>query len=184
MADARIRDGQGLRLAAAAPAGLVVLRVRADDAETRLALAAALGTALPLSPAQPTGIAGARLFWTSPDALLLDLDASADVASTVERLAAALSGRHAAVHDVTDARTWFTIGGPHARAVLAKGTGIDLDPRALPPGAAALTRFAGLTVLLAHRDDGARYELLADRAVEDWLWAWLLDAGDEYAVAR
>lgn len=179
MAETRSLDVNGLRLTCEAPAGLVVLRVRADDAESRRVLASSLGVALPASPSTPILAPAMRVFWTAPDALLLDAGSASDAASLTGRLARAVTGCHVAMHDASDARTRFVLIGARACAFLAKATSIDLDPRAFPVGAAAMTRFAGLTALLFHRDATPSFEVLVDRPLEAWLWAWLEDATRE-----
>lgn len=186
MSEQRAFDGIGLRLAAVAPGGLLAIRVRADDATARRAVGEALAMTLPTTPSRPSFAATRRLYWTAPDAILLDLDASIGAQALAIDLTSRLASHHVALHDVGDARTRIIVSGKNARTILAKGTGIDLDPRCFPPGAAALTRFAGLTTLLVHQggaEDGSsepRYELLIDRPTADWLWTWLLDAAREF----
>jgi len=177
MAETRMFGNGRLRLAREAPTGLIAVRVRAGDSEARRTLATTLGLDLPPSPSAPTVAAAIRLFWTAPDALLLD----GVGATEAERLGRALSRHHIAIHDVTDARTRFTIAESDAPALLGKATSLDLDASTFPVGAAALTRVAGLTGLLFLRDQSPSYELLTDRPVEDWLWAWLVDAAGEFA---
>jgi sarcosine oxidase subunit gamma len=175
MSDARAFQTSGLRLGRAPAAGLIVLRVRADDVEARTAAAAALGAALPTGPARPIGATGLRLYWTAPDAVLLDVGQD-EVAAWTSRLARALAGRHAAVHALGDARTRFVLAGSGARGVLAKGTGIDLDPRSFPIGGAALTRLAQIPVLIECTHAEPVFALLAERPLEEHLWTWLVDA--------
>ncbi len=175
MSDARSFQTHGLRLSHAPAPGLIVLRLRADDADARAALAAALGAALPTGPARPTVAAGLRLYWTAPDSVLLDVGPD-DVAAWIARLASALAGRHAAVHALGDARTRFVVAGTAARGVLAKGTGIDLDPRSFPVGGAALTRLAQIPVLIACTHAEPSFAILAERPLETHLWTWLVDA--------
>ena len=92
------------------------------------------------------------------------------------RLRAALGGRHVATVDISDSRTVFAAGGPAARDLLASGTGIDLHPRAFHTGAAALTRFASLPVLLTQTSDTPAFELFVERAAEDYVSQWLSEA--------
>lgn len=175
MADTREFQASGLQLGRAPANGLIALRLRADDLEARTAAAAALGAALPTSPARPIGATGLRLYWTAPDAVLLDVGQD-DVDGWTKRLAAALDGRHAAIHPLGDARTRFIVAGTAARRVLAKGTGIDLDPRSLPIGGAALTRLARIPVLMECTHAEPVFAILAERPLEEHLWAWLVDA--------
>lgn len=175
MSETRAFQTPGLRLGRAPASGLIVLRVRANDVETRTAAATALGAALPTGPARPIAATGLRLYWTAPDTVLLDVGQD-DVAAWTARLARALAGRHAAVHDLGDARTRFVVAGSAARGVLAKGTGIDLDPRGLPIGGAALTRLAQIPVLIECTHAEPIFAILAERPLETHLWTWLVDA--------
>ncbi len=175
MADSREFKAAGLQLGCAPASGLIQLRLRADDVESRAIAAGALGAALPTDPARPIGATGLRLYWTAPDAVLLDVGQD-DVAGWIAKLAQALDGRHVALHALGDARTRFIVAGGSARQVLAKGMGIDLDPRRFPVGAAALTRLAQLTVLIECTHHEPVFALIVERQVEDHLWSWLVDA--------
>jgi sarcosine oxidase, subunit gamma len=175
MPESREFKAAGLQLGCAPAPGLILLRLRADDVEARAIAAGALGVALPTDPARPIGATGLRLYWTAPDAVLLDVGQD-DVERWIDRLTGALDGRHAALHALGDARTRFIVAGSSARQVLAKGTGIDLDPRRFPVGGAALTRLAQLGVLIECTHDKPVFALIVERPVEDHLWSWLVDA--------
>lgn len=176
MSERRRFEAPGLVLTCAPAPGLIVLRLRADDPDARAIAAGVLGVTLPSGPARPVLGPAQDVFWTAPDAFLLDAG-SAEVASNVAAgLRAALAGRHAACHPIGDARTRFEVAGDAAPGVLEKGTGIDLDPRVFTPGSAALARFASLTVLLVRRDAAPALAILADRPAGTYLWDWLTDA--------
>lgn len=175
MSEIRSFQTPGLRLGYAPAPGLIVLRLRADDHDTRRAAADALGAALPTGPARPTVATGLRLYWTAPDTVLLDAGQD-DVAAWVARLASGLAGHHAAVHALGDARTRFVAAGSAARGVLAKGTGIDLDARSFPIGGTALTRLAQIPVLIECTHVEPIFAILAERPLETHLWTWLVDA--------
>jgi heterotetrameric sarcosine oxidase gamma subunit len=164
----------------AAP-GLLLLRLRADDAAARAAAAAALGTTLPRGPATPVASPGLTLYWTAPDAVLIDAGTAEARAALQARLAPALCGHHAALVALGHARCRATLRGPGAGRLLAKGTGLDLDPERFPAGTAALTRLALVTVLLHRLDDTPCFALYADRAAETYLRAWLTDAARDLA---
>lgn len=169
-------EAPGLALTETSAAGLVVLRLRADDDAARAAAAAILGVGLPAGPARPVLGAPHDLFWTAPDAVLADAGTASAAAALVDRLRTGLVGHHAACHAIGDSRARFDIVGAGARGLLAKGTGIDLDARAFGPGSAALTRFALLPVLLVCRDAAPGFSVFADRPVGAYLRDWLVDA--------
>ncbi len=116
-----------------------MITIRADLGSA--ALAAALG-GLGLSVPSPRGItqAGDKLLaWMSPDELLLACDYGA-APGIAESLSAALSGEHALVVVVSDARARFTISGPKADEVLMKIAPVDVAT--LPAGRMHRTRAA------------------------------------------
>ena len=133
MSDRREFRTARLRLAAEPTGGLVALRIRVDDPDTRALVGAALALALPMTPRRPARRADLTIHWTAPDAWLL----AGDAATLIASLRHALGSRHAAIVDVSDARARFTIAGPAARGLLAKGTGIDLDAAQFAIGDAA-----------------------------------------------
>lgn len=166
----------GLVLTRAPAPGLIVLRLRADDAGARTAAAAALGAALPPGPARPVLGPPRDIFWTAPDAFLLDAGSAEAAAGLACELRAALAGRHAACHPIADARACFGVAGAAAAGLLAKGTGIDLDPRVFVPGSAALSRLASLPALIVRRDAAPAFAIFVDRPAGTYLWDWLTDA--------
>jgi heterotetrameric sarcosine oxidase gamma subunit len=155
-------EAPGLVLTRAPAPGLVMLRLRAGDAQARAVAAAILDTGLPAGPAHPVLGAPQDLFWTAAD--------------LVDRLRVGLAGHHAACHAIGDARARFDVTGAASRGLLVKGTGIDLDARVFAPGTAALTRFALLSVLLVCRDAAPSFSIFADRPIAAYLWDWLVDA--------
>lgn len=182
MADVTKFDGPALSLKRTPADGLIILRLRADDILAQAAVARALGSGLPQTPRQPLETAAFRIFWTAPNAWLIETR-SGDAAALAARLSEALADQHAAVVEASDARTVFRISGAAARRLMAKGTGIDLHPRAFKAGEAALTRFAALTVLVHQISDEPAFVLYAERPAEDYLWTWFTDAADEFGVA-
>lgn len=176
MSDRREFQTPRLRLGTEPTGGLVALRMRADDRMTHAVAAAALALALPTSPRRPARRPDLIAYWTAPNAWLL----AGDAVTIGARLGAALAGSHVAIIDISDARTRFTIGGPAARDLLAKGTGIDLAPTRFGAGDAALARFADLAVLLDCVSDAPLFHVIVDRPATEHLWAWLLDAAREF----
>ena len=159
---------EAVTIAMAPPLRLVAVRVRAEDGATRTTLADAWGAALPDGPRRPVAAKGFRIFWIAPDHLWAMADAEPDAVDAA-RLRETLRDRHIAVLDITDSRTIFRVAGAGAREVLAGATGVDLHPRAFTTGAAALTRFAALPVLLTQVSDGPAFEIVADRPAETYL---------------
>ncbi|MHB2167872.1 sarcosine oxidase subunit gamma [Alsobacter sp. R-9] len=92
-------------------------------------------------------------------------------------------GQSASVIDQSDGRGVLRLSGPRARDVLAKGTGIDLHPRAFAPGDAAMTWCAHVDVTLWQRDAEPTYDLVIPRGFAGSFWHWLEESSAEYGVA-
>jgi sarcosine oxidase subunit gamma len=85
----------------------------------------------------------------------------------------------ASVSDQSHGRVTITISGPRARDVLAKGTPVDLDPRAFGPGRVAATQMAHVGVHLAQVGADA-FELSVFRGFAEDFWDWLAEMSAEY----
>src|SRR2546421_267348 len=84
-----------------------------------------------------------------------------------------LAARRAQVTDLSASRIIIEIAGPGARALLEKGCGLDLHPRAFTPGCCAQTLFAKLPVIL-DQTSAASYRLFVRRSAARWLCDWLI----------
>lgn len=159
--------------AAALPIRAPGFTAEALDAGTLLEMrAGAIGVLdglLPMPPCTACDRADWRLIWTRPDARLLH-HPTRD-AELPAPLAAVRHDRRCAVADLSHARAFFRLSGPHVRDVLACGTPVDLRPRAFSSGRAVRTVCAGFPVLLDHRADHVL--LMTDAplaaALRDWL---------------
>ena len=115
-----------------------------------------------------------RLLGIGPDTWLLVAE---DDATTSRELN---SDRFHAALDQSHAWTRLVISGPNARAVLAKGCVLDLDPEQFPGGACAATGFARMRIVLWRPGEGSRYDLLVGRSYALSLWEWLSEAALEF----
>ena len=91
-----------------------------------------------------------------PRPVAADLPAGRHAASSSAACARRSSGSHHALTDVSDGLVTFTLAGPSARDVLAKGCPLDLHPRAFTPGSCARSLLAKADVLLHLHADEAR----------------------------
>src|SRR5207244_11871907 len=91
---------------------------------------------------------------TAPDGVAPDL---------MGRITRALASRQATVTDLSASRAVIEISGPRARALLEKGSGLDLHPRAFGPGSCAQTLFAKLPVILDQTSAATSYRILVHR---------------------
>ena len=94
-------------------------------------------------------------------------------------LAAKLGGL-ASITDQSDGRGVIRVSGPQARAALAKGTPIDLHPRAFWPGSAATTVIGLIGVQLWQVDDAPTYDIAVFRGYAGSFWRWLAASAAEF----
>jgi sarcosine oxidase subunit gamma len=134
------------------------------------------GLGLP-PPGRSSDADGAAFLWIGPGRWLAVArdEAGGDLAATLgERFGAAAS-----LTDIGHARVAIRISGPRTRDLLAKGTGIDLHPRAFAGGACAGTLVGHVAaLLLAVADDAIDVYVARSYALD--FWEWLTDAAAEF----
>jgi sarcosine oxidase, subunit gamma len=135
-------------------------------------------------PCYPNTTAGRDPFiwWLGPERWLVSSEESRAPELIVD-LRAATEGHLAAIVDISDSLTFIQLVGKAARELLARGTSLGLDDRALGPGRCARTRFANLPVLLRPLEENA-YELLVDRSEAQFLLDWLRDSSLGLELSR
>ena len=103
-------------------------------------------------------------------------------ASAADQMAAlpVLLANIAAVAEQGDGRVVLEISGPCARAALAKGIPVDLDPRAFQPGDAAQTMASHLNLHIALLDPSPVFELIGSASFAGSLWSWLSSSAAEF----
>lgn len=82
----------------------------------------------------------------------------------------------AAVTDLSHGYIAFSLCGTAARDLLAKGTAVDLHPRAFRPGDVAVTAFGQARVILRQQDTTPAYEIMVSRSYARSLRDWLAEA--------
>lgn len=171
------------------PSGLTLRECRIASAATLLArrgreadlaarVRAGLGLTLPGIPAVAHG-GEIMAAWSGPGHwFVLGREEPEALVDRLETMCAA----SATVIDQSDARVLFELAGPSARAVLAKGVGIDLDPSVFGPGAVHVAPCAHITVQLWCVDAGPRYRIaLAQSYRASWL-EWLRASAAEFGL--
>ena len=141
------------------------------------------GVPLPLQPNRVASMRRVRTLWLGPDEWLVTAPEGA-APDLIGRLIRALASRHATVSDLSASRAIIEITGRRGRALLEKGCGLDLHPRAFGPGACAQTLFAKLPVIIDQTSAAPAYRLFVGRSTARWLAEWLIDAAQEFGVAR
>jgi sarcosine oxidase subunit gamma len=160
------------------------INLRADPADVALmgAIENVLGYGLPRDANRTNGERSRGALWLGPDEWLVTVPGGQEIA-LFEALFQAAAGHHAALSDVSDARTVLTLSGPRAREVLEKGCSLDLHPRAFQTGHCAQTRLARAAILLHQTADAPAYDIHVAWSFAAYLWVWLEDAAAEYGVA-
>ncbi len=85
----------------------------------------------------------------------------------------------ASVSDQSHGRVMIRIEGPKARALLAKGTPVDLHESEFPIGKSALTQMAHVSVHLT-RTGKDEFTLSVFRGFSESFWEWLLSQAGEF----
>lgn len=94
----------------------------------------------------------------------------------------ALSAAGGALFDVSAARIAWTIAGPRAENVLAKGCPLDLDRRAFAADTCAQSLYGHVGVLIVRSGDASTFTLAVPRSYARDAWHSLLLAAAEYGV--
>ena len=129
--------------------------------------------------AQATAAAlkGSDAQWAGPDQWFV-LAENRGEGALYRELKAKLSGL-ASVSDQSHGRVVLRLVGPKARAVLAKGTPVDLHPDVFPVGKSALTQMAHVGVHLT-RVGADGYDLSVFRGFAESFWEWITEQAEEF----
>ncbi|WP_104202437.1 sarcosine oxidase subunit gamma [Billgrantia saliphila] len=139
---------------------------------------------LPL-PARPNSLSldesGERsIQWLSPDEWLVIVPGGEEC-ELEGTLREALGDAHYAIVNVSGGQTLLELEGDKVCELLMKSTPYDVHPMAFPVGKGVTTVFAKSSLIL-RRVGETRWELVLRRSFADYLYRWLLDAGEEYAI--
>ena len=115
--------------------------------------------------------------WAGPDQYFVLAEGRGEGALYRE-LTASLQGM-ASVSDQSHGRVIIRISGPKARAVMAKGTPVDLHPGAFHLAKSALTQMAHVAVHLTRTAEDA-YDLSVFRGFSESFWEWLTEQSEEF----
>ena len=171
--------GTGVALAEATIAA--AWNVQGDPARSPLVEEARrlFGVALPVAPNTTACRAGVAALWLGPASWLV----VGGAASSFGGYAAArdaLNAAGAALFDVSASRVAWTLSGPHAADVLAKGCPLDLHPRAFAAGACAQSLYLHVNLLIEKRDDAPTFVVLIARSFARDVWRALSQASAQY----
>lgn len=127
--------------------------------------------------AMAEALSGYHALWAGPDQYFV-LAVGRGEGALYAELAAALSGV-ASLSDQSHGRVVIRIEGAKARAVLAKGTPVDLHPAEFPVGKSALTQMAHVGVHLTRSAEDS-YDLSVFRGFSESFWEWLTEQAEEF----
>lgn len=157
-----------VRIEDAGLCGMISLRGDLSDAKVKKACKEVAGQAMP-NARQIAGDLNGGIGWMSPDEVLVFVP-YADAPAAAARLEKALSGSHALVVEVSDARAAFTLQGERIREVLAKVTPADVA--ALSVGELRRTRVAQVAGALWLSDEETAH-LICFRSVAGYVFELL-----------
>ena len=123
------------------------------------------------------GLKGAAVLWAGPEQYFVQADGRGEAA-----LVAELTGLLAGIGSVSDqshGRVVIRLSGPKARAVLAKGTPVDVHEDVFLIGQSALTQMAHVGVHLT-RVTADAYDLSVFRGFSESFWEWLTEQAEEF----
>lgn len=117
------------------------------------------------------------VLWAGPDQYFVQTSGKSDSALYIE-----LKNKFenlASVSDQSHGRVTILVSGPKARAVLAKGTPVDLYTDEFPVGKSALTQMAHVGVHLT-RTGQDEFTLSVFRGFSESFWEWLTSQSAEF----
>ena len=138
--------------------------------------------ALPLASNTTTIGNALTALWLGPTSWLLIARESVSAGHSLTDFSAkrdALNAAGGALFDVSVSRVGWTIAGPRAAIVLAKGCPLDFHPRAFPAGSCAQSVFGHVNALFCRHADGAFTVLVARSFARD-IWSALCESSAQY----
>lgn len=171
------KGAPGVTLSVRHPMSIVTVIARKDKAEAlSKAIAAVYEFPLPGVGESATGN-GLALHWCGAEQYFAIAEGKAE-AELYRELKSRLEGL-ASCSDQSHGRIIIRVSGPKARALLAKGTPIDLHPSAFGPGKSAMTQMAHVGVHLTQTAEET-FELSVFRGFSENFWEWLTEQAEEY----
>jgi len=174
------QSGDALQLHEEALATHLVIRGNAADSSFTQGVEKATGLALP-GNLQSASNNDWRLRWIAPDEWLLTGPGNAAFAMETA-LRDNLSG-HYAVINVSGGQTLVRLSGAKARTVLMKSCPYDVHDRNFPVGKVVSTVFAKSQAVVCRIGED-EWELVVRRSFADYIWRWLVDAGQEFGLSE
>jgi len=167
----------GVSLSVRHPASIVTIIARKDKAEAASkAVATRFGAGLPAAGKSSNG-EGVSFHWCGADQWYAIADGFGE-GELYAALEESLKGL-ASVSEQSHGRVILRVAGPKARAVLAKGTPVDLHQNVFAVGSSAVTQMAHVGVHLVRTGEDA-FELSVFRGFSANFWDWLTTMSEEF----
>ena len=167
----------GVALSIRHPASIVTIIARKEKAEAAAkAVATRFGAGLPAAGKSSQG-EGVSFHWCGADQWYAIADGFGEGA-LYGTLKETLTGL-ASVSEQSHGRVIIRVAGPKARAVLGKGTPVDLHKSAFAIGDSAVTQMAHVGAHLVRTGDDA-FELSVFRGFSANFWDWLTTMSEEF----
>lgn len=136
------------------------------------------GLALPTRPNTTARTDNVTALWLGPTSwLLVGGDAAGFGDFAAKR--AVLNDARGALFDISASCVAWTVAGPQAATVLAKGCPLDFHPRAFADGACAQSLFGRVNTLFYRRDASA-FTLIVGRSYARGIWRALCVSSAQY----
>jgi sarcosine oxidase, subunit gamma len=162
--------------------GMIDLRGLASDAGFMEAVRSVLGVSLPTTPRTSAAWGDVRVLWLSVDQWLI-LSTRNKAHELLANLRAALKGIHSLAVDVSDMRAVIRMEGEASRAVLMKGTSLDLLSGDYVAGTCRRMRFAEIAALLHVVEDDI-FDIYVFRSYAHYAWEFLYTTARDTAVVK
>jgi sarcosine oxidase, subunit gamma len=153
--------------------------VQGDAEQPRFADAARslFGVPLPVTPKTVARSNAISALWLGPKSWLL-LGRNGSLLADFNARRDALNAVGGALFEVSASRIAWTIDGPRAASVLAKGCPLDFHPRVFPPGSCAQSLLGHVNALFVSEGDG--FTVLVARSFARDVWLALCQSAAQY----
>jgi methylglutamate dehydrogenase subunit D len=174
---ALLREGPGVRLSIRYPLSIATVIARKDKGQALSArLAAKYGIEAP-NPRRMVKGDRIMLQWCADQQYYAVADDRGE-GELLAELKSVLEGL-ASVSDQSHGRVVIVVSGPQARALLAKGSGVDFHRREFPVNSAVPTQMAHIGVHVASPAEDT-FELSMFRGFSEHFWEWLTEQAQEF----
>lgn len=136
------------------------------------------GLALPTTPNTVSRTDALTALWLGPTSWLL-VAAEASTLTDFAAKRARLNGARGALFDITATFVAWTIAGPRAATMLAKGCPLDFHPRAFAENTCAQSVFGHVNALI-YRRDASTFTLIVGRSHARGVWRMLCESAAQY----